>query len=189
MPVARLKQRVFTNAETLDCDVGLHHFGTGPLQLAKPRWAITDASGRKLLGGSRDAREVPIGKNHPLGHVSAKLDTLPTPASYKLVGGLEGKSIENGWDFWLYLTEPAAVETGEVLVTGDWRKVLFTPKSLEPSRCPPMRNTPVFWNIQMTVRPPKNRKPRFPRTRSPTSSGRRSFTACARSISPTLHPT
>jgi hypothetical protein len=60
-----------------------------------------------------------------------------------------------------------------VLVTHDWPaaaarladggKVLFLPGAadLDPARCPPMKNVPVFWNIQMTVRPPRNPIARF----------------------------
>ncbi len=42
-------------------------------------------------------------------------------------------------------------------------KVLFMPSEtdLDPAKCPPMRNVPIFWNIQMTVRPPQNPRPRF----------------------------
>jgi hypothetical protein len=57
-----------------------------------------------------------------------------------------------------------------LLVSSDWReasarlaqggKVLFTPKALDPKLSPPMKKTPVFWNIQMTVRSAKQ-KPRF----------------------------
>jgi hypothetical protein len=41
--------------------------------------------------------------------------------------------------------------------------VLFTPKAsdLDPATCPPMKDVPVFWNIQMTVRPPRNPAARF----------------------------
>jgi hypothetical protein len=61
----------------------------------------------------------------------------------------------------------------DVFVTSDWTqaaahlaaagKVLFIPKAtdLDPARSPPMKNVPVFWNIQMTVRPPRNMTPRF----------------------------
>ena len=60
-----------------------------------------------------------------------------------------------------------------MLVTNDWAaaanalaaggKVLFLPTAadLDPTKCPPMKNVPVFWNIQMTVRPPQNPRPRF----------------------------
>ncbi|HEU5077968.1 MAG TPA: hypothetical protein VFT72_02075 [Opitutaceae bacterium] len=42
-------------------------------------------------------------------------------------------------------------------------KVLFVPakNDLDPARCPTMASVPVFWNIQMTVRPPRNPQPKF----------------------------
>jgi hypothetical protein len=61
----------------------------------------------------------------------------------------------------------------DVLVTRNWSeaatrlaaggKVLFIPGAadLDPAKCPPMKNVPVFWNIQMTVRPPANPTPKF----------------------------
>jgi hypothetical protein len=60
-----------------------------------------------------------------------------------------------------------------VLVTDKWAeaeaklaaggRVVFTPGAadLDPKRSPPMKRVPVFWNIQMTVRPPRNPEPRF----------------------------
>jgi beta-galactosidase len=86
---------------------------------------------------------------------------------------LKNTSIENDWNFWLY---PAQVDTNtpsDVLVTRNWNeavtnlaaggKVLFMPGAgdLDPTKCPPMKNVPVFWNIQMTVRPPQNTRPKF----------------------------
>jgi hypothetical protein len=86
---------------------------------------------------------------------------------------LTNESFENDWNFWLY---PAQVNTNippGVLVTHNWSeavtnlatggKVLFMPGNadLDPAKCPPMKNVPVFWNIQMTVRPPANRTARF----------------------------
>ena len=82
--------------------------------------------------------------------------------------GLDIERFENDWNFWLY---PAQVNTNippGVLVTHNWSeavtnlaaggKVLFMPGNadLDPAKCPPMKNVPVFWNIQMTVRPPAN---------------------------------
>ena len=171
MPLARLKQRVFTTADTLDCDVEIYHFGEKPLTGAKPYWKITAVDGSVLASGMWDARTVPIGKNIPLGHVKTALASLPAPAACKLVIGLEGTAIENDWNFWLYPDKSVTPATDDVIVSDNWTdaaarlaeggKVLFTPKELDPSISPPMRNTPVFWNIQMTVRPPKNRSPRF----------------------------
>ena len=173
VPLARLKERIFTTAETLEADVEIYHFGAKALDGAKPYWKVTALDNTVLSGGNWDPRDIPIGKNIPLGHVSAALKELPAPAAYKLVVGLDGTEIENDWNFWLYPDKEPAPEPEGVLVTGDWKAasgrlsdggtVLFTPsaKDLDPMRSPPMRKVPVFWNIQMTVRPPKNPNPRF----------------------------
>jgi beta-galactosidase len=171
VPLARLKKRIFTTADTLESEVEIYHFGEKPLAAAKPFWKITGADGTVLAQGKWDARDIPLGKNIPLGRVNAPLAPMPAPAACKLVVGLEGTGIVNDWNFWIYPAEEPAPAPAELLVTSDWNqasarladggKVLFTPKQLDPSLSPPMRNTPVFWNIQMTVRPPRNPAPRF----------------------------
>jgi beta-galactosidase len=173
VPLARLQQRTFTSGETLESEVGIYHFGAHPLSGAKPYWKIMAAGGAVLRKGSWEARDIPIGKDIALGHVRVALDSLPAPAAYKLVVGLEGVAVENDWNFWLYpdKTEPATPEG--LLMTSDWksaaqslregRTVLFTPDKddIDPAKSPPMKKVPVFWNIQMTVRPPRNPVPRF----------------------------
>jgi hypothetical protein len=79
----------------------------------------------------------------------------------------------NDWNFWLYPTQVSTATPSDVLATHNWSeaatnlaaggKVLFMPgaANLDPAKCPPMKNIPVFWNIQMTVRPPQNPNPRF----------------------------
>jgi hypothetical protein len=175
VPLARLERRIFTTADTLTSDVELYHFAEKPIVGAVPFWKITDATGRAIAGGEWPARDIPLGKNIPLAQVSASLAKLPAPGAYKLVVGVKGENVaaENDWNFWLY---PSAIENGmpaDVLVTDVWAdaearlaaggKVLFTPRAtdLDPAKSPPMKKLPVFWNIQMTVRPPRNPTPRF----------------------------
>lgn len=171
VPLARLKQRVFTTADTLDCEVGIYHFGAKPIQSAKPYWKIVSANGGILAKGNFETRDIPVGKDVSLGSVKSALDGIPAPTACKLVVGLEGTAIENDWNFWVYPKESEQAATDEVLVCDQWSeasvkladggKVIFTPKKLDPSTSPPMKTIPVFWNIQMTVRPPKNPAPRF----------------------------
>lgn len=173
VPLARLRQRTFTVGETLEADVEIYHFGAEPLNGAKPYWKIVDAAGNAVRSGAWPPRDVPIGKNIPLGRVDVDLGELSAPARYKLVVGLGGAEVENDWNFWLYPDEPAADAPQGVLLTSEWPAaaarladggtVVFTPgpDALDPARSPPMKRTPVFWNIQMTVRPPRNPTPRF----------------------------
>ena len=197
VPLARLANRMFTSDQTLESEVELYHFGEHPITNAVPQWKIVNSSGATVASGAWDARDIPIGKNIPLGKISADLSKLAAPAAYKLVIGVEDnvrnlknifrsgtkmsepphvgsyQIIENDWNFWLY---PAQVDTNtppDIFVTHNWSeaamrlaaggKVLFMPGNadLDPAKCPPMKNVPIFWNIQMTVRPPANPRPRF----------------------------
>jgi beta-galactosidase len=173
VPLARLAQRTFTTAETLTSEVELYHFGEKSISNARPYWKIVSATGRAVAQGEWLARDIAPGKNIPLGNVSADLAKLDAPGAYKLVVGLQGTAVENDWNFWLYPAKVDATTPAAVLETSDWAKaeerlaaggkVLFTPKAsdLDPARSPPLKKVPVFWNIQMTVRPPQNRTPRF----------------------------
>ena len=182
VPLARLTRRTFTTDETLSADVELYHFGARPLAGAKPYWKIVTSravgAGRLeeeqvVAQGTFATLDVPIGKNIPLGQVAVDLAKLAAPAAYKLVVGLTGTPVENDWMFWLYPAKIDAAVPSDVTVTSEWTeaeaklaaggKVLFVPtaRDLDPNRCPAMRRTPVFWNIQMTVRPPRNTVPQF----------------------------
>lgn len=173
VPLARLEKRVFTTADTLTSEVELYHFAENPLAGAVPFWKITDAAGRTVAGAEWAARDIPIGKNIPLGAVTADLSKLAAPGAYKLVVGLKNSTAENDWNFWLYPVSADATSPGDVLATSDWAeaearlaaggKVLFTPAAngLDAAKSPPMKRVPVFWNIQMTVRPPQNPTAKF----------------------------
>ncbi len=162
VPLAWLKQRLFTTADTLNTAVDIYQFGPTPLANAMPYWKITDTAGNVMIQGNWTARDIPIGKAIPLGNVTAALANLKAPQAYKLVVGLQGSDIENDWDFWLYPAEIAPSATKDVLVTPSWEqaagylaqggKVLFIPTTADlqaSGRNPPLDNVPVFWNRPM----------------------------------------
>ncbi len=193
VPLARLAKRVFTSDQKLESDVELYHFGEKPITNAVPQWAIVNSSGKAVASGKWEARDLPNGKNIPLGKISADLSKLPAPAQYKLVVGVGDEvtslkssatkmsepshvgsyKIENDWNFWLYPAQVSTATPSDVLITHNWSeaatrlaaggKVLFMPGNgdLDPAKCPPMKNVLVFWNIQMTVRPPANPTAKF----------------------------
>ncbi len=173
VPLARLARRTYTTDDVLTADAELYHFGETPLTAAKVVWRIVDAEGRVKMERAFESRELPVGKNLPLGKIEASLRELPAPGAYKLVVGIAGTKVENDWSFWVY---PAAVDATvpqDVVVTSNWAeardrlaaggKVLFLPTEqfFPAGRSPKMSRTPVFWNVQMTVRPPRNPNPRF----------------------------
>jgi hypothetical protein len=161
VPLARLKDRVYTTADTFKADVEVAHFGPAPLANARPQWQIVSASGKIVASGSWPARAVPRGKNIPLGSISADLSKLPAPAQYKLVVELHGAAIfRNEWSFWLYPAKVDASGPSDVLVATSWPeaearlaaggKVLFLPQAADlDSTNPKLSTVPIFWNRLM----------------------------------------
>ena len=120
VPLARLPRRIYTNAEQLNSDVELAHFGAEPMEDAIAMWRIDDKPPQPLGGSER--RTFPVGKNIPLGHISFDLSRaalgehklMVTVAPAKLFDPLTGKIrpgpaavrgttyFENAWSFWVY---------------------------------------------------------------------------------------
>lgn len=176
VPLAWLKKRVFTTDEKLEGSIGLAQFGSVDLTNAVVRWTVCDGNGKVVVACPTNiSRSLPVGFKGKCMDLAVDLGQLAAPAKYKLVAEVQSPAglFQNDWTFWLY---PADVENSKgdgVLVTRVWReaeqkltaggKVLFIPpaEDLDPSKCPPLSKVPVFWNIQMTVRPPQNPRPRF----------------------------
>ena len=161
VPLARLKDRVFTTADTLNADVEVAHYGQTPIASAACGWRIVGPAGKVVASGSWAAREIPRGKNIPLGKVSADLSKLNAPAQYKLTVEVRGtKVFRNEWNFWVYPAAVKAEASGEVLVTSSWPdaeaklaqggKVLFLPSAADLDALDPKLSTvPIFWNHLM----------------------------------------
>jgi hypothetical protein len=195
--LARMRQSIYKTSERLSVDVEIAHYGQKPLVGHTGIWAVADLSGSVQGGaGTFQTRDIPIGKNIPLGKVDFDLQKMRAPAQYKLVVGVEGAvNAVNAWNFWVY---PAQVDTtapADVLVTSNWRdahgrlakggKVVFTPAvdALDDTS-PPLNNVPVFWNRLMNPRLEAMMGLRdFPPKSSATGNGRTSSAGCARSTS------
>ncbi|MDI7775090.1 sugar-binding domain-containing protein [Asticcacaulis sp. EMRT-3] len=163
VPLARLKDRVFTSDQTLSADIELAHYGPAPLQGIAPVWRITDAAGKAVASGVLPVRDVPRGKNLALGTVTMALAHLPAPAAYRLEVALQGTAFGNSWPFWLYPAEVKASVPEGVTVTASWDaakaalaaggRVLFL--SGAPDQPVPdlaLTTVPVFWNRLMNPR-------------------------------------
>ena len=176
VPLAWLNKRVFTTDEKIEADIGVAQFGSGPLSNAATHWEIVYGNGKIVeTMPASDPTDIPVGFKGKYLHFIVGLDKLPAPAQYKLVANIDADNghFQNDWNFWLYPAQVSMATPANVLVTHNWSeamtnlaaggKVLFMPgaNDLDPSKCPPMKNVPVFWNIQMTVRPPANRSARF----------------------------
>ena len=162
VPLARLKQRVFTTAEKMEAPVEVANFSASALTNAESTWEIRDANGNTVAHDSFSTATIPIGKNVALGKISADLAKLPSPAAYSLVVRVRSGSetFKNDWNFWLYPAQISETVPASVLVTGSWDdaqkkldtggKVLFLPRNADLDwSSPPLARVPVFWNALM----------------------------------------
>lgn len=147
VPLARLRQRVFTTADPFDVDVELSHYGAEPIENCMAVWKIVGPP--PGVQGEWAPRTIPIGKNFPLGKISVDLSKLTAgeyrlmvtvaPASFfspvdrKIVSGpgvVRGVTyFENDWNFWVYPVNPDAQASSP-------------PEA--PELCPPARDTDVL---------------------------------------------
>ena len=160
VPLARLRNRVFTTADPFDVDVEVAHFGAEPIANAVPIWQITDGAGKVVAKGAWPARTIPIGKNFALGKVTVDLSKLAAPQAYKLVVSLQGTPFTNDWEFWLYPSQASDTASPDLLVTSSWDEaeprlaaggqVLLLPRNTDLDwTSPPLDTVPVFWNRLM----------------------------------------
>jgi beta-galactosidase len=160
VPLARLRNRVFTTADSFDVDVEVAHYGAEPIANAVSVWHITDGAGKVVAKGEWPARTIPIGKNFALGKVTVDLSKLAAPQAYKLVVSLQGTPFTNDWEFWLYPSQASDTAPPDVLVTSSWDeaeprlaaggKVLLLPRNTDLDwTSPPLDTVPVFWNRLM----------------------------------------
>ncbi|HJU60903.1 MAG TPA: discoidin domain-containing protein, partial [Candidatus Binatia bacterium] len=119
VPLARLRQRVFTLADTLEADVEIAHYGAEPIERGLAVWKI---AGTRVMG-EWEPRTIPLGKNFSLGKITASLSKLSAPAEYRLVVTVGPESFfspvtreilpgpkavrgvtyfENEWKFWVF---------------------------------------------------------------------------------------
>jgi beta-galactosidase len=163
VPLARLKDRVYTTADTLKADVEVAHYGPAALRSSTSRWWIETTAGKVVASGSFAERAIPRGKNIPLGTAAGDLSKLHAPAQYRLVVELAANAktvFRNRWNFWLYPERVEGTVPEAVLVTGSWSdaegrlasggKVLFVPKAADlDASDPKMSTVPIFWNHLM----------------------------------------
>ncbi len=141
VPLARLRQRVFTTAETLNADLEVAHFGPEPIENAIAVWKII--GGGPGAQGESEARTIPIGKNIPIGKATFDLSKL-LPGEYKLAVTVAPISFFTPVDRRI-ISGPAAVR-GVTYFENDWRFWVFPAAGeMENSpSCPPSRQADVF---------------------------------------------
>lgn len=159
VPLVRLPSRVWTTGKRLVAEAEIAHFGASPIEGARPVWRLERvADGAVVARGELPTRDVPIGNGTSLGRIEIDLASVPAPAALRLVVGLAGSDVENGWNLWVYAERTdeslppgvrVASEFGEAeqahVAAGGRLLLLPTPAGLA-ERHPHGSFIPVFWN-------------------------------------------
>ena len=161
VPLARLKQRVFTTADKFVVPVEIANFGPTAFTNMTLLWRILDETGGGKASGLQTGHDIPLGRSHvtDISEEFKELD-LTAPGKYTLAVHLQGTTISNAWDFWLYPETISDTTPTNVLVTSSREdaeqtlaaggKVLFTPRLADLSWwSPPLARVPIFWNALM----------------------------------------
>ena len=160
VPLARMRQSIYTADESLAIDVEIAHFGSAPLTDTRPFWKIVDPADKTVASGLFEKITIPLGNGLRLGTVRTALSDFETPLQYRLIVGLEGTTVENDWPFWVYPARAATTAPNGILVTQEFSaaasrlaeggKVLWMPPYNELRwDCPPIGRLPIFWNRLM----------------------------------------
>lgn len=164
VPLARLPKRIYTSAERFEADVELAHFGAAPMENAIVTWRIDDDA--PMAKGEWPMRTYPVGKNIPVGHISASLIKASAPGEHTLIvtvgpealfDSLSGKVrrgkdaikgstyFENRWRFWVYPERPPDLFSGSSLCPLSRSRDIVITRSWDEAEKKLARGEKVLW--------------------------------------------
>ncbi len=157
VPLARLKQRLFTTADSLRAEIEVAHYGAETLLAREVSWRLLDERGNAFLSGGLMPRPIATGSLTALGTIEIPLQHLPVPARYRLEVAVDDHA--NDWSIWVY-PENGYEEPAGVLVTGDADQafaeaerggtVLWWLPKARVAGDVALGFTPIFWNTWCT---------------------------------------
>ena len=156
VPLARIGKMVWENSETFTAKLEIANFGRHALRDARVFWSLSDERGRLIGGSSERVAEIPIGNGIQLGRISQSLRSVDRPSVLTLAVGIEGTSIRNSWNVWVY-PEDAGEAAGGILILESpgpsltealaaGRNVLLVPPKAALRSAIDARFIPVFWS-------------------------------------------
>lgn len=112
--LARFPKMVYHNNEKLNIPLEAAHFGNVPITNVTPSWEILGSDGKVYASGKLQSTTVPLGNNHPLGHVEVDLASFKAPIKLSLKVNVN--EFNNQWDFFVYPKQLPELKN-EVIVT------------------------------------------------------------------------
>lgn len=167
VPLARMKQRIWTTQETFVADIELSNFGERSFEQFDWEWQIRDAE-KVIASGKQSKSKVTRAGLSRLGAVEFGLSTISAPAKLSLsVSSPTVTGVNNDWDFWVYptdveLTKPASIHVAKTLddsakqhlQSGGTVLLMLDPRYVNTQVT--LGFTPIFWNSLWTNNQPPN---------------------------------
>jgi len=156
--LAKMKQFVFSNTETMEAEIETSHFGREPIRNADIVWNVTDSYGKTVSKGSFHVAEIPVGNGNLVGKLAFPLDKISKPEKFNLEVRINNTEFLNDWDFWVYPEISATPDPGKVYVsdTLDAKAVetlnsggnvlILADRKISYGKSISQRFTPIFWN-------------------------------------------
>ena len=186
VPLAKIPKFTYQNDEMFEADVEVSQFSEKEIKKATPKWiiykypmkntAVKKAANKEVYArGEMTTRDLPIGGNIDLGHISVSLSDIKEPTEMTLVVYIAGAEGINYWSFWVYPSSSVAniqyekktwapkgiyvtdsLDTKAMKVLGKGGKVLICAAGkVTYGKEVVQQFTPVFWNTSwFKMRPP-----------------------------------
>ena len=116
VPLARMNRMVYTNAETLQADIEIAHFGAEPLNNATILSKVFTVDNRMIFKDSITMKEINIGNCISAGSVKMDLKNITSAQKLKFEVSIKNTDFRNNWDFWVY-PETSPADQGNILIT------------------------------------------------------------------------
>ncbi|WP_223857751.1 exo-beta-1,4-galactosidase [Sphingobacterium micropteri] len=101
----RAPKFVFDHTEVMRLPVEIAHFGRQELDKQVLHWRLLNTERKAYKEGKITIDRLELGLNQQLGEIDIALDGMETAGEMKLELQLEGTSVRNDWDFYIYPKE------------------------------------------------------------------------------------
>ncbi len=164
VPLARMAQLTFTDAETLHAAIDVSHFGPSALRGEQVHWQLLNSAGAVRQRGALPPCDIPTGALTTVGALRVPFTRARVPQQLTLA--VRVGRFENRWNIWVYPASVPRVDERLIRVTtfltsglldtleAGGRVLLVAPPDTAggPGRDPiAVGFSPIFWNTAWTL--------------------------------------
>lgn len=167
--LGELPKHVFVSGETLDLGIKLSNFGNRPISNPKVILSLLDG-GEEILRNELMNNDTYTNGLYHLGNINVTIPSFINPKNLVLSIYIEGTSINNNYDIWVYPVSNINLDYKDIVVSSDLNEVcvsleegktvLYYPNNLNENNsivgtyCTDFWNYPMFRSISESVNKP-----------------------------------